>query len=65
MRQRGKDPLNMTELGRFWVDAASIGPVPNQFWHIMACLHGMDTEVGKDHSIFANYMWCLQVSRHK
>ena len=33
-------PVNMPELGRFWADAASIGTLPAQFWHIMACLQG-------------------------
>ena len=37
-------PVNMPEMGRFWVDAAvagSIGSVQAQYWHIMACLQGM------------------------
>ena len=37
------DPVNMRELGRYWADADSIGPVPAQLWHIPACLHGSST----------------------
>ena len=33
--------VNMPELGRFWADAATIGPEPAQFWHITAFLQGM------------------------
>ena len=28
----------MAVLGRYWADASSIGPVPAQYWHIMARL---------------------------
>jgi len=28
------NPVNMPELGRYWADADSIGPVPAQFWHV-------------------------------
>ena len=31
----------MPVLGRYWVDAANIGPVPAQYWYIMAFLWGL------------------------
>ena len=32
----------MPVLGRYWADAASIGPVLAQYWHIMACWDSMN-----------------------
>jgi len=36
------DPVDMPGLDRYWADAASIGPVPAQFWHMMVCLQVRD-----------------------
>ena len=38
MVNNGMCPVNMPALGLFWADAASIGPVPAQCWHRIACL---------------------------
>ena len=31
-------------MGRYWADAAHIGPVPALFWHIAACLQSEPRE---------------------
>jgi len=36
------NPVNMPELGQYWADAASIGPVMSPVRHIKACLQGND-----------------------
>jgi len=32
--------------GLYWADAASIGPVPARYWHIMVCLQGTRLLIG-------------------
>ena len=36
--------LHVPELAWNWPNVDSIGPIPGEFWHIMACLQGISTE---------------------
>ena len=35
---------HVPELALNWSNVDNIGPIPGEFWHIMACIQGISTE---------------------